>query len=141
MLRISERYFSVTIPAGTQSLGFKVGAPYYGLIKRLTIKQTAGASVGATVNLYDRPVVATTAGGTALDTTTPTELAAIIPKITFDAGAVGELATPQEGYAYRTTYGESQSRPSQEIYLHIAQGSDPGADTTWMVCLVIAEPL
>ena len=138
MLKVWEYIYTVTIPSGTQTLGFALPAPQYGYIKRFSIKQSGGTSVAATINVYSLPVVATTPSGQPKSNVDP-DLAKIVPQISVAAEQVAEVRSESLGHAYFNNFS-GIAVPDRNIYVNIAQSSNPGQATTWKIALVIAEP-
>lgn len=129
-------------PIGQRRTCWAIGFPQEGQITRLIVRQSSGASLGFTVNLYDRQVCDMGSGSSASvaepDPMTA-ELAKIIPTQTVAAGDTLELRQhdPVQGgpWTYRNREG-SYAVPVRAVYLQIdLQGGTADGATEFEVAI------
>jgi len=133
MLAISQvLYYNGTtdtrlvIPAGSTSVTAAIPVPKTGLLHRLIVKQNAGPSVAATVNLYVHNLTTTP--------TPPADIVRVIPAQTLNAGNTVSY-TSDTGTPFRALIASSTNPQQYYLYLVITITAQ-GSPTYWDAAVV-----
>lgn len=134
---IWETRKTLSVPANTISLGFRIDAPPAGRVTRLVVKQLGTSNLtNFSVRLFSLPVVALVPNGQP-PSDVPEDNAAITPTFTANAGSAAVYMSDGKGYCYRNMFSGKYTKPDRAVYLKLTLSAQQAVQTNWLVTLVV----